>query len=297
MSCADPGPLGLFLRGEMRVMGREVRADASAPLPKPLPSVIDEHMNNRVFFAYLRFGSKMALSLIPTAYFLAITAASAEPPKYVPNGFSLQWRADFTDKKVLERLEFSDPQAWRLSKAKGKPALELSGSSRYSYKVRSPSSIALLKTRKFGDFLFEAELLQTGRDYGHRDLCLFFGFQDPGHYYYAHFASKTDSQANQIFMVDEKPFTKISTKTTKGSKWGRDKWHKVRVQRIGTKISVWFDDMTTPAMLADDKSFGTGYVGFGSYNDTGMFASARIWAPTAKKVEEARKIFPRPSKK
>lgn len=153
-------------------------------------------MDSGVFSAYLRLGIKMGLFPILTAFFLALTAASAEPPKYVPKGFSLQWQADFTDKKVLEQLEFSDPQAWRLSKAKEKPALELSGSSRYRYKVRSPSSMALLKTKKFGDFLFEAELLQTGRDYGHRDLCLFFGFQDRGHYYYAHFASKTDLGSN-----------------------------------------------------------------------------------------------------
>ena len=29
------------------------------------------------------------------------------------------------------------------------------------------------------DFVLEADLLQTGRQYGHRDLCLFFGFVSP----------------------------------------------------------------------------------------------------------------------
>ncbi len=76
---------------------------------------------------------------------------------------------------------------------------------------------------------------------------------------HVHLASKTDPEANQIFIVNEKPFTKISTQTTAGSHWGQNQWHRVRVQRIGSKISVWFDDMTTPAMLAEDASFGAVY--------------------------------------
>lgn len=218
-------------------------------------------------------------------------AALADRPAHVPEGFSLQWQPNFDDDGILQQLEFTDAKAWRPNKHEGRAVLELVGNSRYTSKVRSPSSIALLTTRRFGDFLLEAELLQTGRDYGHRDLCLFFGFQDPGHYYYVHFASKTDPEANQIFIVNEKPFTKISTKTTAGSHWGQNQWHRVRVQRIGNKISVWFDDMTTPAMLAEDASFGAGYLGFGSFNDSGMFAQVRVWAPAVEEVERNRDLF------
>ncbi|MBM3824927.1 MAG: hypothetical protein FJ404_18935 [Verrucomicrobia bacterium] len=217
--------------------------------------------------------------------------ALADRPRHVPAGFSLQWQPNFDDDAILQQLEFTDAKAWRRNTHEGRAVLELVGNSRYTSKVRSPSSIALLTTRRFGDFLLEAELLQTGRDYGHRDLCLFFGFQDPGHYYYVHFASKTDPEANQIFIVNEKPFTKISTKTTAGSHWGQNQWHRVRVQRIGNKISVWFDDMTTPAMLAEDASFGAGYLGFGSYNDSGMFAQVRVWAPAVEEVERNRDLF------
>ncbi|MFM8358600.1 MAG: hypothetical protein ACKOET_08570, partial [Verrucomicrobiota bacterium] len=103
--------------------------------------------------------------------------ADASPP--LPAGFSLQWQPDFGSDAILGQLDFSDPRAWRRNTNAGRVALELVGDSRYTARVRSPSSIALLTTRRFGDFLLEAELLQTGRDYGHRDLCLFFGFQDP----------------------------------------------------------------------------------------------------------------------
>lgn len=214
-----------------------------------------------------------------------------DKPGHVPDGFSLQWEPDFGDDGILQQLDFTDAKAWRRNTNAGRAALELVGNSRYASKVRSPSSIALLTTRRFGDFLLEAELMQTGRDYGHRDLCLFFGFQDPGRYYYAHFASKTDPEANQVFIVDGKPFTKISTQTTAGSQWGQNQWHRVRVQRIGTRISVWFDDMTTPAMLAEDASFGVGYLGFGSFNDSGMFARVRVWAPSAEEVARNRDLF------
>ena len=235
------------------------------------------------------------LALLLTVLLIGSDLRAQDIPAYVPKGFSLQWQPDFKDKKLLTQLEITDARAWRLSDSKGKSALELIGGSRYRYKVESPQSIALLPTQKFGDFLLEAELIQTGREYGHRDLCLFFGFQDPGHFYYAHFASKTDPRANQIFIVNEKPFTKISLKTTEGSKWGQDKWRKVRVQRIGSKITVWFDDMKTPAMLADDKTFGAGFLGFGSYNDTGMFANVRVWAPASEEVER-KAIFPTKTK-
>ncbi len=218
-------------------------------------------------------------------------ASAEEPPPYVPKGFSLQWQPDLASDAILGQLEFTDPKAWRRSTNAGRVALELIGNSQYAAKVRSPSSIALLTTRRFGDFLLEADLLQTGADYGHRDLCLFFGFQDPGRYYYAHFASKTDPEANQVFVVDGKPFTKISTRTTEGSRWGQNEWHRVRVQRLGTRITVWFDDMTTPAMLAEDARFGAGYLGFGSFNDSGLFARIRVWAPSVDPVVRNPDLF------
>lgn len=234
----------------------------------------------------------MSLLLLLCVFAGELCRSSAEePPPYVPKGFSLQWQPDLASDAILGQLEFTDPKAWRRSTNAGRAALELIGNSQYAAKVRSPSSIAVLATRRFGDFLLEAELLQTGADYGHRDLCLFFGFQDPGRYYYAHFASKTDPEANQVFVVDGKPFTKISTRTTEGSRWGQNEWHRVRVQRLGTRITVWFDDMTTPAMLAEDARFGAGYLGFGSFNDSGLFARIRVWAPSAESVVRNPDLF------
>jgi hypothetical protein len=80
---------------------------------------------------------------------------------------------------------------------------------------------------------------------------------------------KTDDHANQIFIVNGKPRTKISTKTTPGTNWD-NKWHRVRIirQPADGTIQVYFDDMKTPIMTASDKTFASGRVGLGSFDDT-----------------------------
>jgi hypothetical protein len=65
-----------------------------------------------------------------------------------------------------------------------------------------------------------------------------------------------------------------------GVNWGLGVWHKVRLERKSSDgtIRVWFDDMSKPIMAASDQTFGAGFVGFGSFDDTGKVANIRIWA-------------------
>ena len=72
--------------------------------------------------------------------------------------------------------------------------LSLFGKSDYKPEVRSPRNIARIKNIELSDFTFDVTLRQTGREYGHRDLCLFFGYNDPSHFYYLHLASAADPQ-------------------------------------------------------------------------------------------------------
>ena len=44
--------------------------------------------------------------------------------------------------------------------------------------VRSPLNIALVRGHDLADFVMDVAVRSTGRDYGHRDLCLFFDYQD-----------------------------------------------------------------------------------------------------------------------
>ena len=54
--------------------------------------------------------------------------------------------------------------------------------------VRSPFNRAVRRGVIVGDFQFDVDLQSTARDYPHRSLCLFFGYQDPSHFYYVHLA-------------------------------------------------------------------------------------------------------------
>src|SRR5581483_9465584 len=135
---------------------------------------------------------------------------------------------------------------------------------------RSPLNISLIKDLTVTEFILDARLQSTGKDGAHRDMCLFFGYQDPAHFYYVHIAKKADDHANQIFIVNGKDRAKISTKSTDGTPWNDD-WHHVRVVRrvAAGAIEIYFDDMKTPIMTASDKTFTWGRVGIGSFDDTG----------------------------
>jgi hypothetical protein len=138
-------------------------------------------------------------------------------------------------------------------------------------------NISLLKDVHVGDFVLEVDVLSTARDYGHRSMCLFFGYQDPSHFYYVHFGKQTDDHANQIFIVNEAARAKISTETTDGTPWD-DRWHHVKiVRRAGDgTIQVYFDDMQEPVMTAVDKDFTWGRVGLGSFDDEGDFDNFKL---------------------
>ncbi|MBN1845138.1 MAG: SMP-30/gluconolactonase/LRE family protein [Sedimentisphaerales bacterium] len=200
----------------------------------------------------------------------------------IPPGYRLAYAQDFDAADALAGFEFTDPDKWQFSpQGNGGGALEFLGSGAYQPKVRSPLIIGLIGDRQMGDFILEADLLQTGRQYGHRDMCLFFGLQNPGQFYYVHFASQADPHAHNIFKVDNEPRIAIAQKTTDGVNWWQDVWHRVRLERRlaeGT-IRVYFDDLQVPIMTAKDTTFGAGYVGFGSFDDSGRIDNVRIWSP------------------
>jgi hypothetical protein len=125
--------------------------------------------------------------------------------------------------------------------------------------------------------VFQAKVQSTGKDVPHRDMCLFFGYQDSAHFYYIHIARSADDHANQIFIVNDAPRKKISATSTAGTKW-TDGWHDVKiVRRTGDgAIEVYFDDMKRPIMTAQDKTFTWGRVGLGSFDDTGNWDNVRL---------------------
>ncbi len=172
----------------------------------------------------------------------------------------------------LGAWDMTDANAWELAEDEGNAVLSLHGRSRYAPLVRSPHNIAWISGVEVGSLTLEADLKQTGRDYDHRDLCLFFGGQDPSRFYYVHLAKTADEHANSIFLVNDAPRVSIANERTEGTDWGAG-WHHVKVERdIETgRIAVYFDDMNSPVMQATDKTFGVGKIGFGSFDDVGYF--------------------------
>lgn len=214
----------------------------------------------------------------------------AANPAGIPEDYRLLYTQPFSSTNALRDFVFTDAAAWKIGQGDGKAALELTTQSKYTPAVRSPVNIALIAGKVFGDFILEAELLQTSKEYGHRDMCLFYGFQSPTRFYYTHIATKADNNAHNCFLVNEAPRTNIAKETTAGFDWGQGAWHRVRLERKvsdGT-IRVWVNNMEKPLMTAQDKTFGAGWVGFGSFDDTGKIANIRIWGKSAedKRVSE-----------
>jgi len=184
-------------------------------------------------------------------------------------GLPMVFRDEFDD--GAEHWSPTDEDAWKVLEMDGNRVYSLyKKHSDYQPPHRSPHNISLVKDIYIGDFVLTTKVRSTHDDYVHRDVCLFFGYQDPAHFYYVHLGKKTDEHANQIFIVDDQPRTKISMTTTPGTNWD-DQWHDVKIVRSvddGT-IEIYFDDMTKPVMTAMDTTFTWGRVGVGSFDDTG----------------------------
>ena len=156
---------------------------------------------------------RFAWYLIIFTFIISLNTSAQADSK---TGFPLIYKQDFEEREAIHGFVFSDPAPWFLTSGKdGGLALEYAGRGDYEPRVRSPLIIGLIDNLVLGDFILEADVLQTGSEYGHRDM--------------------------------------------------------------------YFDDMETPIMVANDKTFKVGYVGFGSSDDSGKVDNIRIWARESRK--------------
>jgi len=192
---------------------------------------------------------------------------------------------DFSDAASAGEFVFASPAHWKRVQVGDRWALEHEhAGAAYKPPHRSPHNIALIATHRFGSFVLEYEVQQTSRAYGHRDACVFFNVVDPANYYYAHIATKSDPHAHQIMLVDDAPRKAITRQGTSGFDWGaKEMWHKVRIVRDleSGRIAVYVDDFDKPIMQAEDKTHGLGYIGFGSFDDTGRVTNIKVWSKDA----------------
>ena len=217
-----------------------------------------------------------------------ISIHAAEKSAAIPAGYKLVYEQNFEKPEAINDFAFTDANVWKISTTNGNSSLELFGQSQYTPKHRSPFNIALLADKVFGDFVLEVELQSTVAPYPHQDMVVVFGFEATNKFYYTHIAVKPDpvkaeSHAHDIFIVNDAPRLAIAKETSSGVVWGEGTWHKVRVERKLAKgsIKVFFDDMSKPIMWGEDKTFGAGYIGFGSFDDMGKIDNIKIYSPSA----------------
>jgi hypothetical protein len=210
----------------------------------------------------------LAVALVAVAFVAACCSGSVamaeQPSATLPAVFADDFESGADHWQPL------DPPHWKIAAGNGGHVFShFVKQGKYKPPHRSPVNIALLKDHAVEDFEYTVKVKSTHPDYGHRDAVLVFGYQDPSHFYYVHFGKQTDDHANQIFLVNDKPRVKISTKTTAGTPWD-DAWHTVRVTRrvADGSIAVYYDDMEKPVMTAQDKTFTWGRIGLGSFDDT-----------------------------
>jgi hypothetical protein len=204
--------------------------------------------------------------------FSAAWAFAAERP-----ALPLVFEDDF--EKGADHWQPTDPKAWRIAETDHGKVYNQFAQSKYNPPFRSPFNISLLKDVTVGDFVLTAKVQTTNIKAGaHLDMCVFWGYQDPSHFYYVHLGRTPDPNSSQIMLVNGAPRKMITQNKSPGVPWD-EKWHQVKVVRSTRdgKIEVYFDDMEKPMMTAVDKAFTWGKVGLGSFDDHGNWDDFKLY--------------------
>lgn len=207
--------------------------------------------------------------------------SSMQPPDGVPSGYTLVYSQPFAEPASMGDLVFANPTQWKYDAA----GFIASTGASYAPPYRSPFSVAIVKSIQVKSFVMDAEMLQTSPDGdGHRDMVLIWNFVSPSQFYYAHISTVHDAVAHNIHIVNNADRKAISTTYTPGYDWGRDVWKKLRVVRDAESGSMSVIDLDTPdapILTASDKTFTDGYVGFGSFDNSGQVRNVKVWAATS----------------
>lgn len=208
-------------------------------------------------------------------------SGNEQPPEGVPAGYKLVYSQTFADAASMSDLVFANPTQWKHDPA----GFIASTGASYAPPFRSPFSVAIIKSIQVTSFVMDAEMLQTSPDGdGHRDMVFIWNFMSPSKFYYSHISTAHDGVAHNILIVNEADRKAISTTFSAGYDWGRNVWKKLRVVRDVESGSMAVYDLEVPAtaiLTANDKIFTAGYVGFGSFDNSGQVRNVKVWAATS----------------
>lgn len=189
-------------------------------------------------------------------------------------GPELLMSSDF-ESGTAEGWRPNDPAHWRVAAVGGSKAYELTATGEQGA-VRAPTSWSVWTGREVSSFELTGRLrCYTDPAVAFRDMCVFFHYRDPTHFYYVHFAGTSDEVHNIVGLVDGADRVKINAEPAGGStcRLTDREWHdfKVTCDASTGEIRAYLDDLTTPLLTARDRTLTTGLVGVGSFDDTGAF--------------------------
>ena len=181
---------------------------------------------------------------------------------------------DFEDGQA-EGWQANIPEHWQIVEEDGSMVYELVSPGQQS-EIRGPTSWSILPEHDVTSFVLTGRLkCKAEASNPHRDMCVIVHFQNPTHFYYVHFSASSDGLHNIIGLVNGADRTKINTEPPGESVFllTDNDWHsfKVTYDAETGDIKAFLDDMDTPVLTACNKTLTHGFVGIGSFDDTGYF--------------------------
>ena len=174
----------------------------------------------------------------------------------------------------------NDPAHWRVVDGQGSKVYELTAVGSQG-PVRAPTSISVLAGHDVSSFEFAGRMkCYTDPAVPGRDMCVFFHYQDPTHFYYVHFSAESAEVHNIIGLVNGADRVKINVEPAGGSVFRLTdrSWHAFKVVCDGAtgEIRAYLDDLAAPILTARDRTLTHGLVGVGSFDDTGAFDDLKL---------------------
>lgn len=170
--------------------------------------------------------------------------------------------------------EFRNPESWELQD--GELRLVVPGTPEGP--IRKPGEWAILRGRPLESVVVEAQVRADAPvSRMGRDVLIYFGYQSPTRFYYAHLSNETTPPHNGIFLVNDADRVRIDDATAEPRLMDSN-WRSVRLMRDAESgaIRVYFDGAETPLLQAVDTTLRSGRVGFGSFDDPAAFRAIRI---------------------
>jgi hypothetical protein len=216
--------------------------------------------------------------LVPVLAGLWLAAGTAACVRKAPK-LPLLAASDF-EKGQAEGWRPNDPAHWRVVGKDGMIVYELASAGEQG-RVRAPTSWSVWAGHGVTSFEFTGRMkCYTDPAVPGRDMCVFFHFQDPTHFYYVHFSGESADVHNIIGLVNGADRVKINAEPagTSVARMTDRAWHEFKVvcDAGSGEIRAYLDDMRKPVLTARDRTLGHGLVGVGSFDDTGCFDDLRL---------------------